>query len=152
MQSGSTLSNFRDVGGGFELRNQIRHCKTVCIKSNLYLTNHNSMRTKWNAKGNRDAGYSCSCDRELHRYLAEYLYGIVMALIHTSVIMLTSRHALEGKKYHCGGDSWRGGLFTKQLKKMSESRILVRMLRMYFPRNWEFGSALSKLRNFRWGG
>jgi hypothetical protein len=24
-----------------------------------------------------------------------------------------------------------------------------RLLRMYFPRNWEFGSALSKLRNFR---
>ena len=23
---------------------------------------------------------------------------------------------------------------------------------MYFPRNWEFGSALSKLRNFGWGG
>jgi hypothetical protein len=25
------------------------------------------------------------------------------------------------------------------------------LLRMYFPRNWEFGSALSKLRNFRGG-
>ena len=35
---------------------------------------------------------------------------------------------------------------------MSESRILVRLLRMYFPRNWEFGSALSKRRNFGgWG-
>ena len=54
----------------------------------------------------------------------------------------------EKKNYHCGGDSWREGLFTKQLKKISESRILVRLLRMYFPRNWEFGSALSKLRNF----
>jgi hypothetical protein len=31
---------------------------------------------------------------------------------------------------------------------MSESRILVRLLRMFFPRNYEFGSALSKLRNF----
>ena len=31
---------------------------------------------------------------------------------------------------------------------MSESLILVRLLRMYFPRNWEFSSALSKLRNF----
>jgi hypothetical protein len=31
---------------------------------------------------------------------------------------------------------------------MSESRILVRLLWMYFPRNWEFGSALSKLWNF----
>ena len=25
---------------GFELRNQIRHCKTVCIKRNLYLINY----------------------------------------------------------------------------------------------------------------
>jgi hypothetical protein len=31
---------------------------------------------------------------------------------------------------------------------MSETRILIRLLRMKFPRNWEFGSALSKLRNF----
>jgi hypothetical protein len=29
----------------------------------------------------------------------------------------------------------------------SEIRILIRLLRMYFPRNWKFGSALSKLRN-----
>jgi hypothetical protein len=35
---------------------------------------------------------------------------------------------------------------------MSETRILIRLLRMYFPRNWEFGSALSKLRNFGGGG
>jgi hypothetical protein len=32
---------------------------------------------------------------------------------------------------------------------MSETRIPISFLRMYFPRNWEFGSALSKLRN--WG-
>jgi hypothetical protein len=31
---------------------------------------------------------------------------------------------------------------------MSEPHILIR-LQMYFPWNWEFGSALSKLRNFR---
>jgi hypothetical protein len=35
---------------------------------------------------------------------------------------------------------------------MSETRILIRLLRMYFPRNWEFGSALSKRRNFEGGG
>jgi len=62
LQSSSTLSNFLDVGGGFELRNQIRHCKTVCIKRTLYLINYNRMRTQWNTKGNRDAGSSCSCD------------------------------------------------------------------------------------------
>jgi hypothetical protein len=32
--------------------------------------------------------------------------------------------------------------------EMSESRIVIRLLRMYLPWNWEFGSALSKLRNF----
>jgi hypothetical protein len=35
--------------------------------------------------------------------------------------------------------------------QMSETHILIRLLRMYFPRNWEFGSALSKLLNFRVG-
>ena len=40
LQSGLTLSNFRNAGGGFELRNQIRHCKTVCIKRNFYLINY----------------------------------------------------------------------------------------------------------------
>jgi len=72
LQSGLTLSNFRDVGGGFELWSQIRHCKTVCIKRNLYLINYNRMRTQWTIRGNRDAGSSCSCDRELHRYLRNF--------------------------------------------------------------------------------
>ena len=58
--------------GGFELRNQICHCKTVCIKRNLYLINYNLMRTQWNIKGNRDAGSSCLCDRGLHRYLRNF--------------------------------------------------------------------------------
>ena len=71
-QSGLTLSNFRDVGGGFELRNQIRHCKTVCIKRNLYLINYNHMRTQWTIKGNWGAGSSCLCDRGLHRYLRNF--------------------------------------------------------------------------------
>jgi hypothetical protein len=31
---------------------------------------------------------------------------------------------------------------------MNETRILIRLLRMYIPRNWEFGSALAKHRNF----
>jgi len=48
-----------------------------------------------------------------------------MALIHTSLTMLTSRHALERKKYHCEGDSWRGGLFTKQLKKWVKAVFLL---------------------------
>jgi hypothetical protein len=35
---------------------------------------------------------------------------------------------------------------------MSETHVLIRLLWKYFPRNWEFGSALSKLWNFGWGG
>jgi hypothetical protein len=35
--------------------------------------------------------------------------------------------------------------------QMSETRILISLLQMYFPRNWEFGSALSKLRNLGGG-
>jgi hypothetical protein len=34
---------------------------------------------------------------------------------------------------------------------MNETRILIRLLRMYIPRNWEFGSALAKLRNLGGG-
>jgi hypothetical protein len=36
--------------------------------------------------------------------------------------------------------------------QVSETRILVRLLRKNFPQNREFGSALSKLRNFGGGG
>jgi hypothetical protein len=36
--------------------------------------------------------------------------------------------------------------------QMGETRILIRLLRIYFPRNREFGSVLSKLRNFGGGG
>jgi hypothetical protein len=35
--------------------------------------------------------------------------------------------------------------------QMNETRILIRLLQMYFPRNREFGSALSKLWNFEGG-
>jgi hypothetical protein len=34
---------------------------------------------------------------------------------------------------------------------MSETHILIGLLLMYFPLNWEFGSALSKLWNFGGG-
>jgi hypothetical protein len=35
--------------------------------------------------------------------------------------------------------------------QMTETRILIRLLWMYFPRNLEFGSASSKLKNFGGG-
>jgi hypothetical protein len=39
---------------------------------------------------------------------------------------------------------WSGVLLNLQ---MGETRILIRLLLMYFPWNWEFGSAFSKLQN-----
>jgi hypothetical protein len=36
--------------------------------------------------------------------------------------------------------------------QMSETLILIRYLRMYFSCNWEFGSTLTKLKEFRGGG
>jgi len=62
--------------------------------------------------------------------------------------MLTSHHALERKKIPLWGVIAGGEAFSQKTQKMSESCILVRLLRMYFPRKWEFGSALSKPRNF----
>jgi hypothetical protein len=35
---------------------------------------------------------------------------------------------------------------------MNETYNLIRLLQMYIPQNWEFGSALAKLRNFGGGG
>ena len=36
------------------------------------------MRTQWTAKGNRDAGSSCLCDRGLHRYLRNFGGGGIL--------------------------------------------------------------------------
>jgi hypothetical protein len=36
--------------------------------------------------------------------------------------------------------------------QMNETHILIRLLRMYIPRKWDYGSALAKLRNFGGGG
>jgi hypothetical protein len=47
------------------------------------------------------------------------------------------------------GQRENGGSLNLQ---MNEPRILIRLLRMYIPRNWEFGSASAKLRNFDGGG
>jgi hypothetical protein len=52
---------------------------------------------------------------------------------------------IEGRTGSGGGSPQSGVPLYLQ---MSETRILIRLLRMYFPRNWEFGSALSKLCNF----
>jgi hypothetical protein len=43
-------------------------------------------------------------------------------------------------------------LRTERKLQMSEPRILIRFLQMYFPCNWKFDSSLSKLRNFYEGG
>jgi hypothetical protein len=59
-----------------------------------------------------------------------------------------------GRTRICGG---AGGSVAPQSGvplnlQMNETRILIRLLQMYIPRNWEFGLALAKLRNFRRGG
>jgi hypothetical protein len=36
--------------------------------------------------------------------------------------------------------------------QMNETHILITLLRMYIPRNWEFSSALEKPRNFEGRG
>ena len=48
------------------------------------------------------------------------------------------------KKFHCWGGIAGGEGFSRN--KMSENRTLVRLLRMYFPRNWQFGSACQNFR------
>jgi hypothetical protein len=70
-----------------------------------------------------------------------------MALIHTChYAYVTSCH--REKKNTTVGVIAGGRAFHETTKKMSESHNIVRLLWMYFPWNWEFGSALSKLRNF----
>jgi hypothetical protein len=56
-----------------------------------------------------------------------------------------------------GRREWGSGGGTPQsgvplILQMGEIRILIWLLWMYFPRKWEFGSDLSKLRNFGGGG
>jgi hypothetical protein len=48
-----------------------------------------------------------------------------------------------------GGSPYSGVPLNSQ---MNETRNLIRLLLMYFPRNREFGSASSKLRNWAGGG
>jgi hypothetical protein len=60
-----------------------------------------------------------------------------------------STNSVEDRGQRERGSEGGGPLIRVPLNlQMSETRILIRLLRMYFPRNREFGSALSKLRNF----
>jgi hypothetical protein len=53
----------------------------------------------------------------------------------------------RGQREHGSGlvAPWSGVLLNLQ---MSETSILIRLLQMYLPQNWEFGSALSTFQNF----
>jgi hypothetical protein len=68
-------------------------------------------------------------------------------------VMLALQYALalERKKNTTVGVIAGREDFSWNNSKMSETHILVTLLQMYFPRNWEFGSALSKFRNFGGG-
>jgi len=72
LQSGSTLSNFRDVGVGLNSETRYATARQFVLKGNLYLINYNHTRTQWTTKGNREARSSCSCDRGLQRYLRNF--------------------------------------------------------------------------------
>jgi hypothetical protein len=66
------------------------------------------------------------------------------------LIPLASTNSVEDRgqrEWGSGGSSplVRG---STQFANESETHILIRLLPMYFPQNWEFGSAFSKLRNF----
>jgi hypothetical protein len=57
----------------------------------------------------------------------------------------------EGREYgDLGAVSLSQGVSTQFA--MNETHVLIRLLRMYIPLKWEFGSALAKLRNFGGGG
>jgi hypothetical protein len=71
--------------------------------------------------------------------------------IHNHVpVAVGSTNSVEGR----GLREWASGggspLVSGSNLQMSENHILIRLLWMYFPQNWEFGSALSKLRDL-WG-
>jgi hypothetical protein len=54
---------------------------------------------------------------------------------------------LENREWGSGGGSPLSGVPLNL--QMNETNILIRLLQLYIPRNWKFGSALAK---FRGGG
>ena len=62
-------------GVGLNSETRYATARQFVLKKNLYLINYNRMRTQRTAKGNRDAGSTCSCDRGLHRYLRNFGEG-----------------------------------------------------------------------------
>jgi len=72
------------------------------------------MRRQWTAKGNRDAGCSCSCDQGLHRYLRNFGGGGVW----TPQTPLSVRH--------CEAVKWRlPGSHTTNAAQRAISQIHV---------------------------
>jgi hypothetical protein len=59
-----------------------------------------------------------------------------------------STNSVEDTRQRERGSGGGGPLVRGSTQFANETRILIRLLRMYIPRNLEFGSALSKLRNF----
>jgi hypothetical protein len=57
----------------------------------------------------------------------------------------------EKKKYHCGGHSWRGGLFTKQVK-ISDSHILLDCYGCIFHGTGNSAQLCQNFGFFFWGG
>jgi hypothetical protein len=67
---------------------------------------------------------------------------------------LLERNNVRGNTADLPTQEFFAGGFTPGIPpnlQMNETHILIRLLRMYIPRKWEFGSALAKLRNFGGG-
>jgi len=71
------------------------------------------MRTQWTAKGNRDAGSSCSCDRGLHRYLRNFGGGGGVEPPPLGTPLLAVPSAVEVKRSH----------FAVLIKRLSETKL-----------------------------
>jgi hypothetical protein len=69
-----------------------------------------------------------------------------------SSLSLRTTLKTSGVPRNFGGESTNSVEDKGHRERRSKSLILITLLRMYFRRNWEFGSALSKLRNFWVGG
>jgi hypothetical protein len=78
---------------------------------------------------------------------------LYLAVAYPVLLFGGSTNSFEDKGQRVRGSAGRSPYSEVPLNlQMSETRILIKLLRMCYPLNWEFGSALSKLRNVGVGG
>ena len=84
------------------------------------------MRTQWTTKGNRDAGFSCSCVRGLHRYLRNFGGGGLNTPNHPSV-----RHCIPRTCRHFFPILKNAGLITNSSLFLLYSCLLINIVRVF---------------------